>query len=52
MSCTTTDTLHVCTAASDRATDGTNNSCCPVYRYQVCLSSIEATAGEITGWLK
>jgi len=50
-SCTATDTLHVCTQAADCATDGTNNSCCPVYGYMVCLNSTVATAGGITGCL-
>jgi hypothetical protein len=38
LTCTSTETLHACKLASDCAADGTNNSCCPVDGYSVCLN--------------
>jgi len=48
VSCMATETLHVCAAASDCASDTANPNCCPVAGYHVCVSNILKALGTLT----
>ena len=48
LSCTATETLHVCTAPADCSGDTANPKCCVVAGYHVCVSNLLATLGGLT----
>ncbi len=48
LSCTATETLHVCTAAADCADDSANPNCCLVAGYHVCVSTILKNLGSLS----
>lgn len=48
VSCTATETLHVCAAKSDCAADTANPNCCPVAGYHVCVSNLLKALGQLT----
>jgi hypothetical protein len=48
VSCTATETLHVCEATSDCATDTANPNCCVVAGYHVCVSTILMKLGSLS----
>jgi hypothetical protein len=47
-SCTTTETLHVCTAPGDCSGDTANPNCCLVAGYHVCVSTILKGLGGLS----
>jgi len=48
LSCTATEVLHLCEAASDCTADTANPKCCAVLNYHVCVPSLDATLGSLT----
>ncbi|HEY8087336.1 MAG TPA: hypothetical protein VIF09_05815 [Polyangiaceae bacterium] len=48
ISCTATQTLHVCQAAGDCAGDTANPNCCLVAGYHVCVSTILKNLGALS----
>jgi hypothetical protein len=48
LSCTATETLHVCQAPGDCADDTANPNCCVVAGYHVCVSTILMKLGSLS----
>jgi hypothetical protein len=48
LSCTATETLHVCQAPADCADDAADPNCCLVAGYHVCVSTILKNLGGLT----
>lgn len=48
VSCTATETLHVCAAKSDCAGDVANPNCCLVAGYHVCVSTLLSAVGALS----
>jgi hypothetical protein len=40
--------VHVCSTPSDCASEPTNKLCCPVFSYNICLSSLLAGIGGVS----